>query len=57
MVSAAEGAIVAGEAQALTERQAELAKAKPQMSLLHHMAATQAMRWGFTIMLGRWQRL
>jgi hypothetical protein len=51
MVSAAEGARAAGEAQVLKETQAKLAAAEPNLSLLHHMAATQAMQTGFTVML------
>jgi hypothetical protein len=45
------GAQAAAEAQALKERQEMLAAAKPKLSLLHHIAATQAMQIGFTILL------
>ena len=51
MVNAAEGALAAGAAQEAKEQQQRLNAAKPNMSLLHHIAATQAMRTGFTIML------
>jgi hypothetical protein len=51
MANALEGALAAGEAQAEKERQAKLARAKPNISLLHHIAATQAMDTGFTVML------
>jgi hypothetical protein len=51
MVSAAEGARAAGEEQVLKEQQAKLAATEPKLSLLHHIAATQAMQTGFTVML------
>jgi hypothetical protein len=51
MVSAVEGAHAAAEAQVLKENQARLAAAKPERSLLHHIAATTAMQTGFDLLL------
>lgn len=51
MVSAVEGALAAGAVQEAKERQQRLEASKPKMSLLHHIAATQAMTTGFTVIL------
>jgi hypothetical protein len=51
MPSAAEGAQAAGEEQAHREAQLKLENATPKISMLQHIAATQGMEMGFTVLL------
>jgi hypothetical protein len=51
MVNAEEGARAVGEAQVAEEQQQRLRASEPKLSLLHYIAATQAMSTGFTVLL------
>jgi hypothetical protein len=51
MVTAAEAVAASAEANAKKEMEKKREQAKPTMSFLHHIAATQAMQTGFTVTL------
>jgi chaperone required for assembly of F1-ATPase len=51
MTTVAEAAAQAASEQAVKDMKKKRADAKPDMSLLHHIAATQVMRTGFTVTL------
>lgn len=51
MVSAIEAGEAVGAANAAKDREKKLELARPKVSFLHHIAATQAMQTGFTVTL------